>query len=175
MAGAAEGCHCHGIFPNHPLETCSGSGGARGDSGGADLCERGEGPPFAAPPPSGQTNPGASQISSPATPGTAVPGSAAPKALPAATAVPEAAPAAAVTLVAQPAAIVPGGRPAVLTAPMAPPAATLALPPAEPACQIIATLLHTLPSVGESLPLDHPLRAICLQTGGSLLPTANHG
>ncbi|KAL3179159.1 hypothetical protein MRX96_038257 [Rhipicephalus microplus] len=110
-----------------------------------------KGHPSPPPPPSGQTNPGASQISSPATPGTAVPGSAAPKALPAATAVPEAAPAAAVTLVAQPAAIVPGGRPAVLTAPMAPPAATLALPPAEPACQIIATLLHTLPSGSEEL------------------------
>ncbi|KAL3188360.1 hypothetical protein MRX96_023026 [Rhipicephalus microplus] len=51
VAGAAEGCHYHGIFPNHPLETCSGSGSARGDSGGADLCERGEGPPLAAPPP----------------------------------------------------------------------------------------------------------------------------
>ncbi|KAL3189191.1 hypothetical protein MRX96_022024 [Rhipicephalus microplus] len=71
VAGAAEGCHYHGIFPNHPLEACSGSGGARRDSGGADLCKRGEGPPFTAPP-SSQTQPSASQISSPATPGTAV-------------------------------------------------------------------------------------------------------
>ncbi|KAL3192007.1 hypothetical protein MRX96_018126 [Rhipicephalus microplus] len=49
VAGAAEGCHNHGIFPNHPLEARSGSGGAGGDSGGADLCKRGEGPPCAAP------------------------------------------------------------------------------------------------------------------------------
>ncbi|KAL3255541.1 hypothetical protein MRX96_017443 [Rhipicephalus microplus] len=71
VAGAAEDCHNNGILPNHPLEAHSGSSGARGDSGGADLCKRGEGPPHAAPP-SGQTHPGASKISPPATPGTAV-------------------------------------------------------------------------------------------------------
>ncbi|KAH8034907.1 hypothetical protein HPB51_003194 [Rhipicephalus microplus] len=100
---------------------------------------------------------------------------AAPMALPVATAVPEAPPAAAATPAAQPAAIAPGGRPAVPMAPAAPPAATVELPPADPAYQIVATLLNTLRSVGESLPLDHPLRAICLQTGGSPLPTTNHG
>ncbi|KAH7934471.1 hypothetical protein HPB51_029163 [Rhipicephalus microplus] len=100
---------------------------------------------------------------------------AAPMALPVATAVPEAPPAAAATLAAQPAAIAPGGRPAVPMAPAAPPAATVELPPADPAYQIVTTLLNTLRSVGESLPLDHPLRAICLQTGGSPLPTTNHG
>ncbi|KAL3183234.1 hypothetical protein MRX96_034284 [Rhipicephalus microplus] len=51
----------------HPEESCKqtrprGSGGARGDSGGADLSERGEGPPFTmlatfTTPPSGQTHP----------------------------------------------------------------------------------------------------------------------
>ncbi|KAL3191248.1 hypothetical protein MRX96_018816 [Rhipicephalus microplus] len=51
VAGAAEGCHYHCIFPNHPLEACSDSGGARGNSGDADLCEGGEGPHFTAPPP----------------------------------------------------------------------------------------------------------------------------
>ncbi|KAL3193462.1 hypothetical protein MRX96_016819 [Rhipicephalus microplus] len=65
-------------------------------------------------------------------------------ALPAATAVAEAPPAAAATLAAQPAAIVPGGRPAVPMAPAAPPAATVALPPADPAYQIVAILLNTL-------------------------------
>ncbi|KAL3226182.1 hypothetical protein MRX96_025217 [Rhipicephalus microplus] len=49
VAGAAEGCHNHGIFSNHPLEARNGSGGARGNSGGADLCKRGEGPPCATP------------------------------------------------------------------------------------------------------------------------------
>ncbi|KAL3226607.1 hypothetical protein MRX96_024811 [Rhipicephalus microplus] len=42
-------CHCgHSSLP--AVGPGSGSGGARGDLGGADLCERGEGPPFAAPP-----------------------------------------------------------------------------------------------------------------------------
>ncbi|KAH8009375.1 hypothetical protein HPB51_015698 [Rhipicephalus microplus] len=100
---------------------------------------------------------------------------AAPMALPVATPVPEAPPAAAATPAAQPAAIAPGGRPAVPMAPAVLPAATVELPPADPAYQIVATLLNTLRSVGESLPLDHPLRAICLQTGGSPLPTTNHG
>ncbi|KAL3196814.1 hypothetical protein MRX96_045085 [Rhipicephalus microplus] len=144
VAGAAEGCHYHGIFPNHPLEARSGSNGARGDSGGADLCKRGEGPPCAAPPPArpipvlrkSRRQPLLQELQST--------GTAAPMALPVATAVPEAPPAAAATLAAQPTATVPGGRPAVPMASAAPPAATVAFPPADPAYQIVATLLNTL-------------------------------
>ncbi|KAL3245901.1 hypothetical protein MRX96_058107 [Rhipicephalus microplus] len=87
-------------------------------------------------------------------------GTAAPMALPAVTAVPEGPPAATVTLAAQPAAIVPGGQPAVPTASVTPPAATVALPPADPAYQIIATLLHTLRCWSPFRPAlcRHPIR-----------------
>ncbi|KAL3200989.1 hypothetical protein MRX96_043161, partial [Rhipicephalus microplus] len=97
-----------------------------------------------APPPSGQTHPGASKISPPATPGTAVHQHCCPlwpcQRPPA---VPEAPPAAAATLAAQPAAIAPGGRPAVPMPPAALPAATVASLPADPAYHIVATLLNT--------------------------------
>ncbi|KAH7950556.1 hypothetical protein HPB51_028409 [Rhipicephalus microplus] len=72
-------------------------------------------------------------------------------ALPVATGVPEAPPAAAATPAAQPAAIAPGGRPAVPMAPAALPDATVELPPADPAYQIVATLLNTLRALLERL------------------------
>ncbi|KAL3204364.1 hypothetical protein MRX96_041235 [Rhipicephalus microplus] len=84
--GEAEGCQYHGIFPNYPLEACSGSGGARGDSGNADLCERGEGPPFA-PPPLARPIPAPRESRRQPLEGQQSTGTAAPMDLPAATAV----------------------------------------------------------------------------------------
>ncbi|KAL3209355.1 hypothetical protein MRX96_052386 [Rhipicephalus microplus] len=141
VAGAAEGCHYHGIFPNHPLEACSGSGGARGDSGGADLCKRGEGPPFAAPPPLRQdpsrrlANLVASH-SRDSSPLALLPLWPCRRPLlflrPRLLQLPLSWPSLQL--------LSPGGRPAVPMAPVAPPAATVALPPADPAYQILATL-----------------------------------
>ncbi|KAL3188548.1 hypothetical protein MRX96_003508 [Rhipicephalus microplus] len=106
VAGAAEDCHNHGILPNHHLEALSGSSGARGDSGGTDLCKRGEGPPRAAPPPA-RPIPAPRKSRRQPLQGLQSTSAAAPMALPVATAVPEAPPAAAATLAAQPAAIAP--------------------------------------------------------------------
>ncbi|KAL3226101.1 hypothetical protein MRX96_004541 [Rhipicephalus microplus] len=106
VAGAAEDCHNHGILPNNPLEAHSGSSSARGDSGGADLCKRGEGPPRAAPPPA-RPIPAPRKSRRQPLQGLQSTSAAAPMALPVATAVPEAPPAEAATLAAQPAAIAP--------------------------------------------------------------------
>ncbi|KAH7946786.1 hypothetical protein HPB52_004230 [Rhipicephalus sanguineus] len=77
-------------------------------------------------------------------PGSSGTANAVPETPPAAIAVPEVPPAATTTTMAQPAAPVPAGLPAAPTVPVTPPAAIMVPPAADPAYQIVTTLLLTL-------------------------------